>query len=220
MTVVVEREDSVERENGVEREKLGRREKNKIANRRAILDAGLGVFSSIGYEQATITDIVKASGLSVGTFYNYYGDKDSVFRELVDEFVVHVQHALAGARERATSMESFISDAYHAFSTLIFQNTAMRALILNNSQAFRRFVFGSEKIDAIFSEMENDMNKAIEAGMMPPFPVRLMVTAMIGAGAEVFAFEGDVSGATPDEKAEFLTNIFVSGIKGLAEKNT
>jgi len=69
---------------------LGKREKNKLANRAAILKAGLEVFSTIGYDSATITDLVKASGLSVGTFYNYYGDKDSVFSELVSDLLVHI----------------------------------------------------------------------------------------------------------------------------------
>jgi len=198
-----------------DRVKLGRREQNKKANRKAILNAGLEVFSTIGYESATITDVVKASGLSVGTFYNYYGDKDSVFSELVDDLVLKSQTALSEAREQADSMESFVSDAFHAYGRIIFENPDMQRLIVKNTHAFRQFVFGSSKIDSIFQEMEDDMNKGIEAGLLPPFPVRLMVAAMVGAGAEVFAFEGDVSGASPSEKAKFLTDIFVAGIKGL-----
>ncbi len=55
--------------------KTGRRERNKIANRQAILNAGLEVFAATNFDNATISDLVKASGLSVGTFYNYFGDK-------------------------------------------------------------------------------------------------------------------------------------------------
>lgn len=199
---------------------LGRREQKKKENREAILCAGLEVFSTIGYDNATITDVVKASGLSVGTFYNYYGDKDSVFAELVDGLVRESQVALAEAREQATSMESFVSDAFHAYSEIIFRNPDMQKLIVKNTHAFRQFVFGGDQIENLFTDMENDMNRAIDGGLLPKFPVRLMVSAMIGAGAEVFAFEGDVSGASPAEKAQFLTDIFVGGLKGLVEKTS
>lgn len=199
----------------IETEQLGRREKNKKANRKAILNAGLEVFSTIGYESATITDIVKASGLSVGTFYNYYGDKDSVFAELVDGLVVTSQHAFSKARENANSVESFVSDAYQAYAQILFENPDMQRLIAKNTDAFRQFVFGSIKMGRLLREMEDDMKKGIEAGLLPPYPVRLMVAAMIGAGAEVFAIEDDEAAQTPAEKAKFLTDIFVAGIKGL-----
>jgi len=198
--------------------KLGRREKNKQQNRKAILDAGLQVFSEIGFERATISDVVKASGLSVGTFYNYYGDKESVFKELVDRFVADGQQALSKAREKADSLDSFVSDAYHAFGDILFQSPEMQQLMVKNPQAFRQFLFASPKMERIFSEMEADMEEGIRAGLLPPFPVRLMVAAMIGAGAEVYAFDGGASNASIAEKSRFLSDVFVYGIKALNKK--
>lgn len=198
--------------------KLGRREKNKQQNRKAILVAGLQVFSEIGFERATISDVVKASGLSVGTFYNYYGDKESVFKELVDRFVAEGQQALSKAREKADSLDSFVSDAYHAFGDFLFQSPEMQQLMVKNPQAFRQFLFASPKMERIFSEMEADMEEGIRAGLLPPFPVRLMVAAMIGAGAEVYAFDGGASNASIAEKSRFLSDVFVYGIKALNKK--
>jgi len=199
--------------------KVGRREKNKIANRQAILDAGLEVFSTIGYDAATISDLVKASGLSVGTFYNYYGDKDVVFAELVDGLLSQSKVALTEARTQASTLEEFVNDAFNAYSRVIFLNPGMQRLIVKNTQAFRQFVFGGDKIEGIFSDLEKDMATAIKQGILPNFPVRLMTSAIIGAGAEVFAFEGDVSGANPEEKAQFLSDLFLGGMRYMAAKN-
>ncbi|TNC81801.1 MAG: hypothetical protein C9356_06600 [Oleiphilus sp.] len=200
--------------------KLSRRERNKQLNREAILRAGLKVFSTIGYESATISDVVKASKLSVGTFYNYYGDKDSVFAELVENLLARCKLELAEARRNATSLESFISDAFKAFATVVFEQEGMRGLIIQNTQVFRQFVFGGENIHAVFSEMEDDIRFAIEQGLLPPFPVRLAVSAMIGAGSEVFAADAANEDFGHEEKAQFLADIFIGGIRHISQKQS
>ncbi|MDX1453563.1 MAG: TetR/AcrR family transcriptional regulator [Oleiphilaceae bacterium] len=198
---------------------LGRRERNKIANRRQILRAALTVFSSIGYDASTITDIVKTSGLSVGTFYNYYGDKDSVFAELVSDLLTEARQALNDARHSATSIEEFVAGAFLAYGELLQANPGMNQLIAKNTHAFRRFVFGGGDIDGIISDLEKDMTLAIEQGLLPPFHVRLMTSAMIGAGLEVFSMEDQDTSMTPESKAEFLGNLFLGGIARLAREH-
>ncbi len=195
---------------------VGRRERNKIANRRQILEGGLKVFSDIGYDASTITDIVKASGLSVGTFYNYYGDKDSVFAELVSELLHETRKALNDARHHATTIEEFIIGAFHAYGTLIDANPGMRHLIAKNTHAFRQFVFGGGEIAGIVADLENDMSEAIQHGLLPPFHVRMMTSAMIGAGMEVFSHEDQKDPMSSEDKAEFLGNLFLGGIRQLA----
>ena len=44
----------------------GKREQTKLANRRAILDAARQVFGELGYEAATVRDIIRRTNLSVG----------------------------------------------------------------------------------------------------------------------------------------------------------
>lgn len=194
---------------------LSRREKNKLANRQAILQGGLDVFADIGFDTATISDLVKASGLSVGTFYNYFGDKDAVFRELVAELIDRAREALNQARQSAPTPEEFVLGAFRAYGRVISENPRMQALIVRNTSAFRNALFGGQ-INGLVDDLERDMTDAMASGMFPAFPIRLMTMAMIGAGVEVFAFE-NVSGATPEEKAEFLGHVFVGGIRYLAE---
>lgn len=197
----------------------GRRERNKIANRRQILEAALKVFSQIGYDGSTITDIVKASGLSVGTFYNYFGDKDSVFAELVADLLSEARHALNEARHKATSIEAFVMGAFLAYGELLNRHPGMQALIAKNAHAFRQFVFGGGEIAGIVTDLENDMALAIEQGLLPHFEVRLMTAAMIGAGLEVFSLEDSGDALNPEERARFLGQLFLGGIARLAEKH-
>ncbi len=63
----------------------GKRERTKVANRQAILDAARAVFGELGYEAATVRDIIRRTGLAAGTFYNYYQSKEEVFAALADD---------------------------------------------------------------------------------------------------------------------------------------
>ncbi|MDP9483260.1 MAG: TetR/AcrR family transcriptional regulator [Chloroflexota bacterium] len=47
--------------------------------RERIVRAAVGVFDEKGYHRSTMQDIVRASGLSVGAIYTYFGGKDELF---------------------------------------------------------------------------------------------------------------------------------------------
>jgi len=193
---------------------LGRREQKKLHNRKAILDAGLKVFSSIGYERATIMDIVEASGLSVGTLYNHFGDKDTIFAELLANLIRQVRAVLSESRSNAYDLESFIMGAFLAYSELIEQQPSMQQLISKNSNAFRQFISTETELTGMVNDLEHDMQKAIDAGIVPDFPVNLMTSAMMGASIGIFPEE--IGSHSARQKAEFLGHIFLGGIQRLS----
>lgn len=57
---------------------------NKSLRRRQILHSARRVFSEKGYHAASVEDIIKAAGVSRGTFYKHFKSKREVFGELVD----------------------------------------------------------------------------------------------------------------------------------------
>ena len=195
-------------------ETVGRREQKKQTNRKAILDAGLKVFSSIGYERATIMDIVDASGLSVGTLYNHFGDKETIFAELIADLIRQVRLVLNDARSQAHDLESFVMGAFLAYSELIEQQPSMQQLISKNSNVFRQFISAETELTELVNDLQHDMQNAIEAGIVPEFPVGLMTSAMMGASIEIFPDE--IGSHTSRQKAEFLGQLFLGGIQRLA----
>jgi len=63
----------------------GRSFKTKgMATRAAILDAAHDVFKSMGYYGCSISEITRRCGVSTGTFYQYFKNKEQVFLELND----------------------------------------------------------------------------------------------------------------------------------------
>jgi len=62
--------------------KPDRRERKKRETRNRILDAALSLFQSYGFDDTSIDQIAEAADISRGTFFNYFGTKESVLHEL------------------------------------------------------------------------------------------------------------------------------------------
>src|SRR4029453_16567952 len=115
----------------------GKRERKKAANREAILVAARRVFSTIGYGAASVRDVVRETDLATGTFYNYFPDKESVLRALVDEITDEARARVHEARMAATTLEGFVSGGFRAYFELLAEDPDTVALMRRNSGTIR-----------------------------------------------------------------------------------
>jgi AcrR family transcriptional regulator len=72
--------------------------------RARIAEAALRAFTSQGFHQATIQDVVRESGLSVGAIYSYFGSKDELLLAACELSVSQELQALAAQMGSATSV--------------------------------------------------------------------------------------------------------------------
>jgi AcrR family transcriptional regulator len=93
----------------------GRREQTKIQNRQIILAAARQVFAELGYGAATVRDIIRATPLASGTFYNYFKSKEEVYLALRDEVALAIRPRLREERARAATVEEFLYFSFRAF---------------------------------------------------------------------------------------------------------
>ena len=68
--------------------KTSRRELTKAQNREVILAAARRVFAEIGFAKATVRDVIRATPLASGTFYNYFKSKEEVYQALRDDMAL------------------------------------------------------------------------------------------------------------------------------------
>lgn len=74
---------------------LSRGHKKKSRTRRQLLDAAVDVLAERG-EGFSIADVATRAGMSHGTFYNYFGDRE----ELLDALVAHIVEEFASVAAR------------------------------------------------------------------------------------------------------------------------
>jgi AcrR family transcriptional regulator len=197
----------------------GRRERTKVANRAAILDAARQVFAERGYDGSAVRHIVALTKLAPGTFYNYFPDKEAIFRALVEESIAAVRERLREARREARSIDEFVGGAYHAYFAAMAADPVMFQLMRRNAGTIRAML-DDPVLAAGVGELLEDLEAAIERGELPPLDARYMARAMAGAGLEIAMemFERDEADAAPDVEgaAKFATALFLGGIERMA----
>jgi AcrR family transcriptional regulator len=193
----------------------GRRAATKERNREAILAAGVEVFSERGFGEATIRDLIRASGLSTGTFYNYFPDKESVLRALVDRSVTDLRAVLAATRSEAHTPEEFIVGGFRVFFSYLANDPTFFALLSRNAGAVRQ-VLDEPILGVVIDELSADLQAAVDRGDLPRFEPELMSAALTGASFELAVAVLDKGLATPDQAAEFASSLFLAGVSGFA----
>jgi AcrR family transcriptional regulator len=204
---------------------LGKRERTKVANRAAILVAARDVFSDLGYGAASVRDIVRATDLATGTFYNYFPDKEAVLRALVDEFAVQARARVHAARTAATSLEGFVADGFRAYFEFLAEDRLRLAMMRRNAGTIRT-MFNEPAIGAGVDELRDDLDAGISAGALPPHDAELMAVAMVGAGLEVGMRMAEREPPDVEGAVAFVTDVFLGaferihgrGIGGTAPK--
>jgi AcrR family transcriptional regulator len=189
-----------------------KRERNKAANRDAILQAGREVFVELGFGAANVRDIVRRTDLAAGTFYNYFPDKESVFRALVEESAAEIRVRARDARRRATTLEEFVSSGFRAYFQFVSEDRSTLDLMRRNAGTIRT-MFDEPAIGAGNEELRADLEDAVAAGLLPPHDSEYMAAAMVGAGIEIALVmctrePPDVEGAT-----DLATRLFVAGLQ-------
>ncbi len=62
------------------------RQKRSIETTEKILDAAYRVFCEKGYYGTTTNEIAKVAGVSIGSLYSYFEDKDTIFMEIIHRY--------------------------------------------------------------------------------------------------------------------------------------
>jgi AcrR family transcriptional regulator len=196
----------------------GRRERTKERNRAAIIAAGREVFAELGYGAATVRDVIRRTGLAAGTFYNYFPDKESVFRAMLDESTRELRARLRAARAEGEDLEGFVGNGYRALFGFIAEDPTMFALMRRNAGTIRSLL-GDPMLGAGVEELREDLDGAVAAGALPPLDTRLMAAAMTGVGFEVATLMVERDPVDVDGAARFATDLFLGGIGRLAQRS-
>jgi AcrR family transcriptional regulator len=192
----------------------GRRAATKAANRAAILDAARAVFAEVGFGAASVRDVIRRTELASGTFYNYFPDKESLFRAVVEESAAKIRVRVQAARRQAGSLEEFVAAGYREYFSFLVDDPEAFALMRRNSGTIRA-MFDEPVFGASIDELATDLRTAMKIGFVPPIDADYMAAAMVGAALEVGVTmiqrePPDVEGAT-----RFATQVFLGGIERL-----
>ncbi len=192
----------------------GKREQTKHQNRQTILTAARQVFAELGYGAATVRDIIRATPLASGTFYNYFKSKEEVFQAIQDESALRIRPRLHEAREKAQSIEEFISGTFRTFFEYVAADEGNFQAIRRNTDTLR-VRMDTPEIIAGFQELREDLEKAIAVGLFPPIDADYLMAAIVGVAFEMAERMLRRENGDTDEAARFATALFLGGVRAL-----
>jgi AcrR family transcriptional regulator len=184
----------------------GRRELTKAQNRETILLAARQVFAQLGFATATVRDIIRATPLASGTFYNYFKSKEEAYLALRDQEALALRPKLRQARRAAATTEEFLANSFRAFFWFVAES----------QDPPDRFRMDSPEVLAGFAELREDVETAQAKGLFPAADSGQLSAALTGV-----AFELAVqvkAGAGVEEATAFATALFLGGLTALPKR--
>lgn len=197
---------------------MSRREATKAANRQAILDAAIEVFADLGFGAASVRDIVRRTDLATGTFYNYFPDKDSVLRAVLEDAAGRIAERVQAARHDARDLEAFVGDGFRAYYEVVAADRRLLHLLRRNAGTIRA-MFDEPALLAVYEQLLEDLRAGIAEGTLPArLDPEYMAGAMVGAGFEVGVLMLDRDPPDVEGAVAFVTAIFLGGLEQLRRR--
>jgi AcrR family transcriptional regulator len=188
----------------------GRRELTKAQNRETILVAARQVFAQMGFAAATVRDVIRATPLASGTFYNYFKSKEEVYQALRDEVALAVRPRLREARFGAANAQDFLAASFRAFFQFVAETRS------DPPPQSERFRMDSPQVVAGFAELSDDIRAAMAKGVLPAVDAQMLSAALTGVAFELA--ERVKAGADVEETAAFATALFLGGLAALPRR--
>ncbi|MBI4233862.1 MAG: TetR/AcrR family transcriptional regulator [Chloroflexi bacterium] len=161
--------------------------KGKEATRERILDAATGVIAEKGYHEASMDEIVHASGTSKGALYFHFPSKQALFFALVERLAVlqehSVQNAVAGEQGAVAKVDAALQST---LNNVVRHRTLGRVLLAGRGGLGPALDRHLMKVHERFARLiQGYLDEAIAEGSLAPVDTELAAFAWLGAINEV-----------------------------------
>ena len=208
---------------------LTRRDRDRLARRRAILDAALSTFAAKGYEGATLNEVAERAEFGKGTLYNYFpGGKEEIlfalFDEVYDGVVDLTNDYFAGEEEGERATRDVFRDFIARMIGHFVDRLPMFLLLIKEAH---RMAFDEEakNVSYLFAHRERvaeALSKPIQAAMdrgeLKPMDAHAVAQLMMGNVHGYLMYTcptgcgGRASSPDPEQGADFITTILFDGL--------
>jgi AcrR family transcriptional regulator len=158
-------------------------EERSERSRAQILDAALKLFSHRGYGATSVRDIAEEAGLSKGNVYHHFPDKETIFRELLDQYFQAMSqpdfpfNAALATGEFPENLETLGKATresvarYRAYVALIYVDVVE----FDGSHIRKFYAEMSNRFDTFMKAhgMENELRDKLQDGLSPTSAVML-----------------------------------------------
>lgn len=181
------------------------------ANRDLLLSAARRVFATAGFDAASIRKIVCESGLTQGSFYNNFNDKQAIFEVVLDDIVEPIILLLRSVRAQSKTAEEFLWSAFDVCACFPIENPETSAIIARNQSAFRLTFYLGGNNAQIRKDLIADLKEGMVVGQLRHFDAKFTADAMISLGLDL-VIQIVIHPEEAQSRVQYLTDLFMGMI--------
>jgi len=187
------------------------------ARREQIVEAATRVFAEKGFRRATTREVARVAGISEGTIYNYFEDKEAILMAILD--VLNETERRAGDFEEglSTDFQDFFEEYLRRRMSLIWENREVFRVLLSemlvNAELRERYL--RETVEPTMRIAEENFRSRIEQGEVRETDAPLAMRSVAGSilGILLLGLLGDEEiNSQWDEVPEVLTGLLMHGL--------
>jgi len=205
---------------GIMETALSRKELEIKARKQDILDMAAKLFASKDFHSVTVDEIAEKVGLSKGTIYLYFDNKENIFFSILIERTKSLMQALSQAVE---SGKPFIECLRHFIFTYLeyFQEHESFFKIMHSEKTrssmeahYQMHDYANESIGRFLEIVNALMFKGVEEGHLRSVDV-LSMTKMLSGILNTFTYYRifSTTDASPYEETEVILDLFLHGVQ-------
>jgi AcrR family transcriptional regulator len=194
-----------------------RAEAQRGARREAILKVASTLFGRQGYHATSVADVIAAAGISRGTFYLYFDNKDSLFLELMEQFIQRIIEVVEVVDPSGANPTAKIYENVRRVVDVVFDNQDLTVMVLREDLGLNPEV--DEKLKRFYGFMREMVEGALEngarLGLIRKVNEPIVATALIGAIKEVFLHHLVTAPQTAPARESIAESLLDFGLRGL-----
>jgi AcrR family transcriptional regulator len=196
---------------------LSKHDQNRAEKRERLIRAGLDAFTETGYENTTVSDVVRRASMTPSTFYNYYRDKEALLSEILDRIAADLLAGLSSIRRDADSVEDYIKLSCRKLFESMAQDKANTLLVKRNFSMMRSLL-DHDSLQPVYESLRRDLDRAIERGVLGPIDADYAVGILRATALELGMSMLRRPKFNVEETVSFSTAMIAGGIEKISEQ--
>ncbi|GHO98253.1 TetR family transcriptional regulator [Reticulibacter mediterranei] len=193
------------------RENIGRVTRRRIRVRAELLAAAHQVFTSRGYQDATISEIITVADVAIGTFYLHFRDKEDLLFALADE-AFHILRAQIHAALAHSPNEAVIPLIVRTLLQAAYEQRDMFKLICTGETHLLLHARMQQAQQGLIQHFIPAFQAAQEEGQLDSYDPVLLARLLVGMLVWAMGLWFEQDGPEPEVVAEHILFMLGQGI--------
>ena len=136
--------------------------KNPEQRRADLISAAAKMFGCKGFEKTTVDDIVKASNVAKGTFYNYFSSKEQILEAIIEQLSNQSVHL---AKSIVDDQNLSAIEKLKTVFFMIRSHFQENSMFIDDMHGFNDELFHYKSLSVFSIQLAPEMAKIIEQGI-------------------------------------------------------